>query len=212
MLKEAASLDDYSATAALRKRRWEEPPTSAPVSLPQQPNFGTTYTQPQQTYSLPISPNSILSPTQVARSNPSSPSHHQISMAHSMAISPVASMSGPASIFPLTQGPGALITTPMQSPPVYPYNSAPNLLAANWDLGNLLMMQMGYSQYEPNMQFNVGQGLASQQAPGATGTIVQPLAQSSGAQENASASPESFGNAEDLLSLFSDIPMAFRYV
>lgn len=109
-----------------------------------------------------------------------------------------------------------------------------NTLGADWDLGDLLMMQMRYSQYEHDVQSNMGADIAVQQVhrtlnsssndPNGWSEVrnVSSLlpgqavaAQSTGyinAQENPSSSPESFGNTEDLLSLFSDIPMAFRCV
>ncbi|KAF5322742.1 hypothetical protein D9619_002011 [Psilocybe cf. subviscida] len=234
LLKEAASLGDYDVTAALPKRRREEPPTSAPVPQHQH----TTYVQPQHDSDARafLSSNPIYNPTQFASSGTG---QNQISMAHSMAITPVASMFSAASISPLAPGPamsapGGSLTTSTQP------MAMPNPLATDWDLGNLLMMQMGYSHYEPNAPFNMGQGLAGQQvhdeavqmqqaldpntdnnsllqqmdittAPlqQAATTIQSPI-QSSGRQENTLiASPESFANTEDLLSLFSDVPMAF---
>ncbi|KAF5322745.1 hypothetical protein D9619_002016 [Psilocybe cf. subviscida] len=231
MLKEAASLGDYDATAALPKRRREEPPTSAPVPQHQH----TTSAQPQHDADTKafLSSNPIYNPTQPARSGPG---QNQISMAHSMAITPVASMSGAASILSLAPGPA--VSAPGAS--MHSYNPAPNPLATDWDLGNLLMMQMGYSHYGPNAPLNMGQGLAGQQVHGAAAQMQQALdstannnslpqqvdmttallqqaatalqspIQSGGRQENAlSASPESLVNTEDLLSLFSDVPMAF---
>lgn len=236
MLKEVASLEEYNEVAALPKRRREDPHL-------QHTTLNTTYAQPQSAYSL-------QSATQAAGSGTGirSPldTANQVSMTHSMAITPVASMTGAASFSPLTQEPAAAapMTMPMQSMPMYSYNPAPNPLATDWDLGNLLMMQMGYSHYEPP-NFSVGQGVAGQQAHGAAAqmqqafglnqsasnsplpqqgdmssvplqqaatTDVQPSGQGSSSPENTSASPESFGNTEDLLSLFSDVPMAFRSV
>lgn len=175
--------------------------------------------------------------------DPLSTNHTQISMAHSMAITPVASMSSAVYTAPLAQGPGSAPNAPttMSLQPVPMYNPPPNHLATDWDVGNLLMMQMGYTNYEPNVpQFNMGASLASQQANIGAAQMQQtlglntnnnPLPQQGnmnrvilqhdasvhpssqiGAQEYASSSPESFGNTEDLLSLFSDVPMAFRCV
>ena len=210
MLKEAASLEDYDETTALPKRRREEPPADTPSPHHQHANTSLSY------------------------------ANH--TMAPSMAVTPMDSTSSGTSISPLAQGsrsaPNVSRTMPMQPMPMY--NPALNPLATNWDLGNLLMMQMGYTNYQPNVLFNLGAGFAGQQANAEVAQMQQtlglntnnnpppqqgnmnrvPLQQAAGVQPSgqggvqdyASASPESFGNAEDLLSLFSDVPVAFRCV
>lgn len=234
LLKEVASLEDYNETATLRKRRRDHPPTEAPVPH----HRYMAYTRPQAGTSANTVayPNSAPGVTQAARSGVGTGSNlSQVSMSRSMAITPVASISSGASISSLpqepTSAPRASMTTSMRPTPMY--NLAPNTSATDWDLGNLLMMQMGYlAQSEPCVHFNMGAGLAGQQShqtfnsstnnlnpwpeagnrvPLQQGAALQ-LTGQIGVQENASASLENLGNTEDLLSLFSDVPMAFRCV
>lgn len=228
LLKEVASMEDYNATTALPKRRRDDPPTDDLV--PQHQHADATVA-----YSLP---NSVHNATQTATSQVPSPlttNHTHLSKTHSTAkYTPVTSMSSGASISPLAHvagsAPGASMAMLTQPTPMY--NPTPSSLATDWDLENLLMMQMGYSQYGPNVQFNIAANLVDQQPhqtldsstnnlnpwPQAANINRVPLQQAASmqpsglidGQENASASPEGFGNPEDLLSLFSDVPMAFR--
>jgi hypothetical protein len=183
MLKEIALLEDYDETAKPPKRHREELPRGSPQVVLHHVNSSSTYPQPQ--------PGSGSNTVAFSSPNPAyGAAHTSMTMAQSMAITPMASMPGVASIsdrapFPV---PGASTSMSMSM-----YNPAPNPLAMDWDFGNLLMMQMGYSHYDPNSLFDMGLQESDQ-----------------GHVAAASASPESSGNTEDLLSLFSDVPVAFR--
>jgi hypothetical protein len=238
LLKEVASLEEYNETATLRKRRRDHPSTDAPV--PQHRYMAYTRLQAGTSANTVAYPNLAPGVTQVARSgigtgSSLSTSLTQVSSSRSKSITPVAFMSSGASISPLPQEPASALGTSMTMSmrPTSLYNPAPNTSATDWDLRNLLMMQMGYlAQSEPRVHFNMGTGLAGQQAhqilnsstnnlnpwpeagnrvPLQQASALQPTGQID-AQENASPSLENLGNTEDLLSLFSDVPMAFRCV